>query len=54
MEKTQGQLDYEADCAERPNYQDGTPRKTWAQLSDIARDSWERGARNRINGQEQA
>ena len=24
--KSQGQLDYEADCAQRPTYHDGTPR----------------------------
>lgn len=46
--KTPGQLAYEADCALQPNYgprdghQEGMPRKTWDQLSDIARDSWER------------
>ncbi|WP_316172457.1 hypothetical protein [Bradyrhizobium sp. SZCCHNRI2049] len=46
--KTPGQLAYEADCALQPNYDDrdghqaGIPRKTWDQLSAIARDSWER------------
>lgn len=39
---TPGQQAYEADVKRRPRYHDGTPRKTWAQLSDIAHDSWER------------
>lgn len=40
--KSAGQLAYEADVAARPIYHDGTSRKTWAQLSDIARWSWTR------------
>ena len=40
--KTQGQLDYEADVAKRPTYHDGRPRKTWEQLCDVARWSWNR------------
>lgn len=35
-----GQRDYEADVAREPNYADGTPRKTWAQLNQFARDTW--------------
>jgi hypothetical protein len=34
--------EYEADVAKRPLYHDGKPRKTWGQLSDIARWSWGR------------
>lgn len=37
-----GQQAYEQDLAARPRYHDGTPRRTWAQLDDIARWSWER------------
>ena len=44
MSKTQGQLDYEAAVAKRPCYEDGTPRKTWEQLPDYAKWSWERRA----------
>ena len=35
-----GRADYEADVRRRPNYHDGAPRKTWEQLSEIARQSW--------------
>lgn len=41
-EKTQGQKLYEADVERRPNYHDGAPRKTWDQLNDLAKWSWER------------
>jgi hypothetical protein len=40
--KTKAQLAYEADVAKRPRYDGGAPRKTWEQLSDIARWSWGR------------
>jgi len=40
--KTPGQIAYETDCAARPLYDDKTPRKSWAQLDDITRYSWER------------
>lgn len=43
-EITPGRADYEADLARRPLYHDGTPRKTWDQLGDLERWSWERGA----------
>lgn len=39
---TPGQRAYEADCAAKPRYQDGGLRKTWAALSPIARETWER------------
>lgn len=42
-QKTQGQVDYEADVARRPKYHDGMPRKAWADLGDLAKASWERG-----------
>lgn len=42
MTKTPGQLAYEKDIRERRTYHDGTPRKTWDQLTDIIRDTWER------------
>jgi len=31
---------YEADIALRPTYHDGTPRKSWDQLSEVCRSSW--------------
>ena len=42
--KTPGQLDYEADVQQKPLYHTGQPRKTWEELSEITRWSWERGA----------
>ncbi len=33
---------YSADVAARPTYHDGTPRKTWEQLDEVARWSWQR------------
>lgn len=35
-----GKTEYEADVAKRPTYHDGTPRKTWEQLLEIARSTW--------------
>ena len=35
---------YEADLIARPHYHDGTKRKTWQQLGDLERRSWERRA----------
>lgn len=40
--KTPGQIAYEANVAQTPNYPDGTARRTWEQLTSVARDSWER------------
>lgn len=40
--KTAGQIAYEKECESIPVYHDKTPRKTWAELSDIARWSWDR------------
>lgn len=48
--KTAGQTAYEADCAARPLYCDGTARRTWADLDDIARLSWERNPTPRWSG----
>ena len=42
--KTPGQLDYERDVQQKPLYHTGQPRKTWEELSEITRWSWERGA----------
>ena len=39
---TRGQTLYAENCRQRPIYHDGTPRKTWEQLGDLARWSWER------------
>lgn len=45
MDKTPGQIAYEIDLVTRPNYPDGTLRKTWDELPDFARSQWEKGAR---------
>ncbi len=37
-----GRALYEADLKDRPNYHTGEPRKTWEQLSEVARSSWKR------------
>lgn len=39
--KSRGQLDYEHDVRMNPYHDDGRPRKTWDQLSNIERWSWE-------------
>lgn len=39
---TKGRSAYEADVRERPTYHDGAPRRTWEQLDDLARWSWEK------------
>lgn len=31
---------YEIDLMFRPNYHDGTPRKTWDQLGELERSTW--------------
>lgn len=41
MTKSRGQLAYEFDLAVRPTYHTGEGRKTWEQLPDYARRSWE-------------
>lgn len=38
---TPGRKAYEADVVARPLYHDGTPRRAWHELSEIARKSWE-------------
>ena len=40
--KSRGQLDYESDLARRPLYHDGRRRKTWNQLGEVERWSWDR------------
>lgn len=37
-----GKAAYEADCLRRPVYHDGSPRKSWDNLPEIAKWSWER------------
>lgn len=37
---TKGQKAYEADIKRNPFYHDGTRRRSWDDLSDIARWSW--------------
>lgn len=50
-DKQPGQLAYEADVALRPNYHDGSPRKTWDELDNIERWSWSRPAREEFSRQ---
>lgn len=40
--KTPGQIAFETDLAACPTYHDGTPRRSWDQLSDPIRKNWER------------
>lgn len=40
-----GQAAYEVDCEKRPNYHDGSRRRAWHELSEIARWSWCRPVR---------
>lgn len=42
VRKSPGRIAYDADCSARPTYNDNAPRKAWHELSDVARDSWER------------
>jgi len=39
---TPGQLAYQEDVRRCPQYHDGTPRKAWSQLCEVAKWSWER------------
>jgi hypothetical protein len=39
--KTPGQVAYETECAACPTYHDGSPRRAWHELDNIARASWE-------------
>lgn len=39
-----GRAAYEADVKARPFYHDGTPRKPWESLCEIARYSWAKPA----------
>lgn len=42
MEKTPGQIAYEAEVAKWPNHYDGAPRRAWGALPDWIRVTWER------------
>jgi hypothetical protein len=46
INKTQGQIDYEANVARDPNYHTGEPRKTWGQLSDLCKWTWNKPKQN--------
>ena len=41
MDKTLGQIAYEADVARRPVYHDGLARPTWDHLAAWAKSTWE-------------
>jgi hypothetical protein len=45
--RTPGRLAYERDLAAKPIYDDGAPRRSWDQLCDVAKDSWERNPTDR-------
>lgn len=40
MDEAKGRAAYERDVAARPLYHDGTPRRAWADLCEVARRSW--------------
>ncbi len=40
--KTPGQLAYEQDVIRKPFYHDGTRRRPWEALSEVAQYSWEK------------
>lgn len=44
-----GRQAYERDVKYQPTYHDGTPRKTWLQLCEVARWSWVRNPTERHN-----
>lgn len=48
---TLGKTDYEMDCARNPYYHDGTTRKEWDELSEIAQWSWNRAAIKAAKGE---
>jgi hypothetical protein len=37
-----GREAYEADCAARPAYHDGTPRRAWDQLGEAVQRNWDK------------
>ncbi len=37
-----GREAYQADVQRRPTYEDGTPRKTWGQLGQAERWTWDK------------
>ena len=47
--KTPGQIAYEQDVANSPNYPDGSPRRTWAQQVDSVKFSWEKNPHPRTH-----
>lgn len=42
-----GREAYEEDCRRNPTYHDGTPRRLWDEISEIAQYSWNRDPRPR-------
>jgi len=42
MKKTPGQVAYEAELKVVPTYHDSQQRKSWSQLGEVERWSWER------------
>lgn len=46
---SKGQLSYEFSRAKTPTYHDGTPRKAWRELCQVAQWSWARDGRRGFN-----
>lgn len=40
-QKSPGQVAYEASLVQHPTYHNGSPRRTWDELNEISRSSWE-------------
>lgn len=49
-----GRRAYEASLAAAPLYHDGTTRKTWQQLGEVERWSWERPVTTKSKGRDDA
>lgn len=54
MQKSAGQLAYEEDVRRDPFYDDGAPRRSWAELHPVARWSWEINPTPRAQSAEEA
>ena len=49
MTKTPGQIAYEMDVAANPLYPDGSVRRPWDRISDVARQVWESAPMPRLH-----
>lgn len=48
---TPGQKAYEEDCRRQPRYEDGTLRKSWSELGEVERWSWNRNPTPRTHSE---